>query len=139
MLEFCDCGDLHGLIQRQPQPLSEDLALHFAQQLALGLQYVRARGIIHRDLKPQNLLLASSSTTALVRFDKANPALFYQSLILKIADFGFARWAQPQSLVQTLCGSPLYMAPEVRWARAHGRAHGSSARARLWLERGAVS
>jgi serine/threonine-protein kinase ULK2 len=32
---------------------------------------------------------------------------------LKIADFGFARHLQTASLAETLCGSPLYMAPEI--------------------------
>jgi serine/threonine-protein kinase ULK/ATG1 len=48
-------------------------------------------------LKPQNLLLSDSSSTPL----------------LKIADFGFARSLAPQGLAETLCGSPLYMAPEI--------------------------
>jgi serine/threonine-protein kinase ULK/ATG1 len=33
--------------------------------------------------------------------------------ILKIADFGFARTLSSTSLAETLCGSPLYMAPEI--------------------------
>ncbi|KAJ1498505.1 Serine/threonine-protein kinase [Coelomomyces lativittatus] len=34
--------------------------------------------------------------------------------ILKLADFGFARHLpSPTSMVETLCGSPLYMAPEI--------------------------
>ena len=33
--------------------------------------------------------------------------------VVKIADFGFARNLQPQGLADTLCGSPLYMAPEI--------------------------
>lgn len=52
---------------------------------------------LQRDLKPQNLLLSTSKSGAL----------------LKIADFGFARNLQPQGLAETLCGSPLYMAPEI--------------------------
>lgn len=53
--------------------------------------------VLQRDLKPQNLLLSDSSSTPL----------------LKIADFGFARSLAPQGLAETLCGSPLYMAPEI--------------------------
>ncbi len=53
--------------------------------------------LTQRDLKPQNLLLSTSKSGAL----------------LKIADFGFARNLQPQGLAETLCGSPLYMAPEI--------------------------
>lgn len=50
-----------------------------------------------RDLKPHNLLLQDKGE---------RPAL-------KIADFGFARNLQPQGLADTLCGSPMYMAPEI--------------------------
>ena len=52
---------------------------------------------MQRDLKPQNLLLSEPGPNA----------------TLKIADFGFARNLQPQGLAETLCGSPLYMAPEI--------------------------
>src|SRR5690606_19834846 len=33
--------------------------------------------------------------------------------MLKLADFGFARVLPSTSLADTLCGSPLYMAPEM--------------------------
>ncbi|WZY73320.1 hypothetical protein YC2023_005560 [Brassica napus] len=66
-------------------------------QLAAGLQVLRDNNIIHRDLKPQNLLLSTDGNDA----------------DLKIADFGFARSLQPRRLAETLCSSPLYMAPEI--------------------------
>ncbi|KAI3917727.1 hypothetical protein MKW98_021489, partial [Papaver atlanticum] len=33
--------------------------------------------------------------------------------VFKIAEFGFARSLQPRGLTETLCGSPLHMAPEI--------------------------
>lgn len=66
--------------------------------------------LAQRDLKPQNLLLSTTKTGAL----------------LKIADFGFARSLQPQGLAETLCGSPLYMAPEIL------QFHKYNAKADLW-------
>ena len=33
--------------------------------------------------------------------------------VLKVADFGFARYLPSTSMAETLCGSPLYMAPEI--------------------------
>lgn len=58
---------------------------------------------VHRDLKPQNILLSHP--------DKNNPRV--QDIILKIADFGFARFLSDGVMAGTLCGSPMYMAPEV--------------------------
>eukprot|EP00300_Choanocystis_sp_HF-7_P003486 c12671_g1_i1.p1 GENE.c12671_g1_i1~~c12671_g1_i1.p1 ORF type:complete len:452 (+),score=74.67 c12671_g1_i1:417-1772(+) len=65
-------------------------------QLADGVRWMRDKKVVHRDLKPQNILLSSLT----------NPTL-------KIADFGFARFIEEGSLVNTACGTPLYMAPEV--------------------------
>lgn len=45
---------------------------------------------------------------------------------LKIADFGFARHLESQSLAETLCGSPLYMAPEILSGKRY------DAKADLW-------
>jgi serine/threonine-protein kinase ULK/ATG1 len=67
-------------------------------QLASGLHAMRRSQLIHRDLKPQNLLLTADDLNA----------------DLKIADFGFARYVRDsEGMADTVCGSPLYMAPEV--------------------------
>ncbi|KAI3985042.1 hypothetical protein MKX01_004810 [Papaver californicum] len=96
VLEYCRGGDLSRYIQRHER-IPEDTAKHFMKQLAAGLQILRQNNLIHRDLKPQNLLLTANDNHA----------------VLKIADFGFARSLQPRGLAETLCGSPLYMAPEI--------------------------
>ncbi|KAG0467649.1 hypothetical protein HPP92_019229 [Vanilla planifolia] len=96
ILEYCRGGDLSLYIQRHGR-VSEVTAKHFMQQLANGLKVLRENNLIHRDLKPQNLLLSTTDETS----------------VLKIADFGFARSLQPLGLAETLCGSPLYMAPEI--------------------------
>lgn len=50
-------------------------------------------------------------------FDNGNASITMQKIaklpILKLGDFGFARSLEFQSLASTLCGSPLYMAPEI--------------------------
>ena len=96
MLEFCPRGDLMKVI-RSRGAQSETQTLFYLSQLAHGLHHIRQRNLIHRDLKPQNLLLSSSAPDA----------------VLKIADFGFARYMLQQDMAETLCGSPLYMAPEI--------------------------
>lgn len=57
-----------------------------------------AKGIVHRDLKPQNILLSHNCGKTLPA-----PA----NIILKIADFGFARFLQDGNMAATLCGSPM--------------------------------
>eukprot|EP00013_Stygamoeba_regulata_P016227 CAMPEP_0177672658 /NCGR_PEP_ID=MMETSP0447-20121125/25474_1 /TAXON_ID=0 /ORGANISM="Stygamoeba regulata, Strain BSH-02190019" /LENGTH=550 /DNA_ID=CAMNT_0019180371 /DNA_START=235 /DNA_END=1884 /DNA_ORIENTATION=- len=99
-LEYCRGGDLAKLLRRQPdRKLSEQVAFKLIRQLALGLKFMGHHHIMHRDLKPQNLLLTTEDPT---------------TAVLKIADFGFARFmGSPSANAETLCGSPLYMAPEV--------------------------
>eukprot|EP00268_Persea_americana_P024116 TRINITY_DN23589_c0_g2_i1.p1 TRINITY_DN23589_c0_g2~~TRINITY_DN23589_c0_g2_i1.p1 ORF type:complete len:630 (+),score=137.15 TRINITY_DN23589_c0_g2_i1:371-2260(+) len=109
VLEYCVGGDLAAYIQRLGR-VSEDIARHFMRQLASGLQVLRENNLIHRDLKPQNLLLSSKDETP----------------VLKIGDFGFARYLKPQGLADTVCGSPLYMAPEIIQGKKY------DAKADLW-------
>ncbi|OIV95176.1 hypothetical protein TanjilG_21566 [Lupinus angustifolius] len=109
VLEYCGGGDLAAYIRRRGK-VSEATARHFMRQLAAGLQVLQEKHLIHRDLKPQNLLLTSTSATP----------------FLKIGDFGFARSLTPQGLADTLCGSPLYMAPEII------QNHKYDAKADLW-------
>ncbi|KAJ8599922.1 hypothetical protein CTAYLR_002865 [Chrysophaeum taylorii] len=95
-LEYMRGGDLQKFIRREGR-LGEGTARRFMGHLASGLEFLWSKNLIHRDLKPQNLLLTEASTTA----------------TLKIADFGFARRLETAALAETLCGSPLYMAPEI--------------------------
>ncbi|KAH8428490.1 serine/threonine protein kinase ATG1 [Aspergillus melleus] len=116
------------MMRKYPQPrggaLNEVVVRHFLKQLSSALKFLRDRNLIHRDIKPQNLLLCPSPTSfeaglaPKIPFkgneDSFNPTTGLASLpMLKIADFGFARSLPATSLAETLCGSPLYMAPEI--------------------------
>uniref|UniRef100_A0A8C6Y3B8 non-specific serine/threonine protein kinase n=2 Tax=Naja naja TaxID=35670 RepID=A0A8C6Y3B8_NAJNA len=50
----------------------------------------------------------------------------FPSLLLHVADFGFARYLQNNMMAATLCGSPMYMAPEVIMSQHY------DAKADLW-------
>jgi len=116
------------MMQKYPNPrvggLNEVVVRHFLQQLSSALSFLRSQNLIHRDVKPQNLLLNPSP----LYYEKEKPEMMpfavddssllpvcgVKSLpMLKIADFGFARSLPSTSLAETLCGSPLYMAPEI--------------------------
>jgi serine/threonine protein kinase len=68
-----------------------------------GVEYCHSKGVCHRDLKPENLLLD----------DKGD---------LKISDFGLSALYEGEDdggssrsqLLHTTCGTPNYVAPEVR-------------------------
>lgn len=126
------------IFRKYPNPenggLHEVLARHFAKQIVSALQYLRAGNLIHRDIKPQNLLLNPAPTymsklkpedVPLAASEHSlSPAVGVASLpMLKIADFGFARHLPSTSMAETLCGSPLYMAPEIlRYEKYDARA-----------------
>lgn len=143
VMEFCQLGDLSYFIKKRdrlashaattdmmrkypPQVgggLNEVVVRHFLKQLSSALEFLRARNFIHRDIKPQNLLLnpsplhmsqAPTENVYTASEDSLVPVVGVESLpMLKVADFGFARSLPSTSLAETLCGSPLYMAPEI--------------------------
>ena len=55
-------------------------------------------GIIHRDIKPENLLFSSKDL---------------ETAIVKVSDFGLARFVSDETLATTTCGTPGYVAPEI--------------------------
>jgi serine/threonine-protein kinase ULK2 len=92
------------------------------RDLSAGLKFLWGQELIHRDIKPQNLLLTGPlpadevndpgkiTSDGAILSSLSPPSTEFN---LKIADFGFARHLQSASLAETLCGSPIYMAPEI--------------------------
>ncbi|KAG8761945.1 Serine/threonine-protein kinase [Ceratobasidium sp. 423] len=136
IMEFCSGGDLSSYIKHRgriaalhtptspmptylPHPkvggLSDSVVRSFIGQLSSAMKFLRARDLIHRDVKPQNLLLSPANSVeeyACVGKGGWIPGPV-GTPILKVADFGFARILPNASMAETLCGSPLYMAPEI--------------------------
>lgn len=134
VMDYCSMGDLSyfirrrdqlikthpvisSLLQRYPSPegshgLNETLVVHFLKQLSSALQFLRSKSLVHRDIKPQNLLLCPPVHSK-KEFEDGEFVGLWELPVLKIADFGFARFLPSTSMAETLCGSPLYMAPEI--------------------------
>ncbi|XP_035247271.1 serine/threonine-protein kinase ULK1 isoform X3 [Anguilla anguilla] len=115
VMEYCNGGDLADCLHSKGT-LSEDTIRVFLHQIAGAMRVLQAKGVIHRDLKPQNILLSHAGGR------KASPS----NTCIKIADFGFARYLQSNMMAATLCGSPMYMAPEVIMSQTY------DAKADLW-------
>uniref|UniRef100_A0A671KUH5 non-specific serine/threonine protein kinase n=1 Tax=Sinocyclocheilus anshuiensis TaxID=1608454 RepID=A0A671KUH5_9TELE len=115
LLQYCNGGDLAEYLHSKGS-LNEDTIRVLLQQLAGAMSVLRSKGIIHRDLKPQNILLSYSTRR------RSNP----NNICIKLADFGFARYLQGNTMAATLCGSPMYMAPEVIMSQNY------DAKADLW-------
>ncbi|KAA8490846.1 CBL-interacting protein kinase 8 [Porphyridium purpureum] len=97
-------GELFEKIEKEGE-LDEQTARRFFQQLVDGLVHCHEKGVCHRDLKPENLLIDENS-------------------VLKITDFGVSSMrdasASGADLLQTSCGTPYYVAPEVLFANKRG-------------------
>lgn len=91
VMEMCENGDFAKFLNNRP--LKEKHAHRFLHQITNGLKYLHEHKIIHRDLKPHNILIT-------------------KNFILKISDFGLAKILD-DDMSETICGSPLYMAPEI--------------------------
>uniref|UniRef100_A0AAY4DDY0 non-specific serine/threonine protein kinase n=1 Tax=Denticeps clupeoides TaxID=299321 RepID=A0AAY4DDY0_9TELE len=113
--KYCNGGDLADYLQAKGT-LREDTLRVFLQQIAAAMRVLNSKGVIHRDLKPQNILLSH------VGRKKSG----INGIRIKIADFGFARYLQSNMMAATLCGSPMYMAPEVIMSQNY------DAKADLW-------
>ena len=92
IMEYMGRGDFSKYLNRRP--LKEKYALKYLKQIAQAMKYLLDNNIIHRDLKPQNILISDTGN-------------------IKLTDFGFARYFDKDIMIQTICGSPLYMAPEI--------------------------
>ncbi|XP_072288887.1 serine/threonine-protein kinase ULK1a [Eucyclogobius newberryi] len=115
VMEYCNGGDLAEYLHSKGT-LSEDTIRIFLQQIVQAMKVLQGQGVLHRDLKPQNILLCHGEGR---RASSVN-------ICIKIADFGFARHLQTNTMAATLCGSPMYMAPEVIMSQNY------DAKADLW-------
>ena len=92
IMDYYEYGDLSQFLNKKP--LKEKFTRKYMKQLSNGLNYLLNNNILHRDLKPQNILLSKN-------YD------------IKLTDFGFATYYNKNTIINTLCGSPMYMAPEI--------------------------
>ena len=82
----------------QRERFTESEARDIIAPLFDALIYCHGQGIIHRDIKPENLLFSTRD---------------FNQAVIKVSDFGLARFIDADTLATTTCGTPGYVAPEV--------------------------
>lgn len=94
VMEYIDGITLKEYIEQQG-PLSWNEAVHFTLQILRGLQHAHDKGVVHRDIKPQNIMVLPDG-------------------IIKVADFGIARFArsEQETITDKAIGSVHYISPE---------------------------
>ncbi|XP_030465309.1 serine/threonine-protein kinase STY46-like isoform X3 [Syzygium oleosum] len=92
--EYMPGGSLYSYLQKNRNVLKLPQLLKFAIDVCKGMDYLHKSNIIHRDLKTANLLM-----------DNHN--------VVKVADFGVARFQSQGGVMTAETGTYRWMAPEV--------------------------
>ncbi|KAL6061616.1 Severin kinase [Balamuthia mandrillaris] len=92
LMEYCSNGSVRDIIERTERTLTEEQISAVCRGTLLGLIYLHDQAITHRDIKAANVLLNERAQ-------------------VKLADFGVSHQLS-DSIGGTLCGTPLWMAPE---------------------------
>jgi len=97
LLHLVQGGELYTLMNStDTKSLPEDQVKFYSAGILEGLVYMHRRFILYRDLKPENVMIDKDGYTVIV-------------------DLGFAKIVPDKTY--TLCGTPLYLAPEVILSR----------------------
>ncbi|KAK4053301.1 Calcium/calmodulin-dependent protein kinase type I [Microbotryomycetes sp. JL221] len=104
--DLCLGGELFDRICAK-QYFREHDAAKLVETTVSAVAYLHEQGIVHRDLKPENLLFRSKD----------------EDSELLIADFGLSKIIDDStySALNTTCGTPGYMAPEIFKKQGHGK------------------
>ncbi|KAL4180282.1 hypothetical protein AMTRI_Chr13g124510 [Amborella trichopoda] len=99
-LEYVAGGSITKII-RERGALSEPVVRRYTHHILSGLKYLHSTSTVHRDIKGPNLLVDTSG-------------------VVKLADFGVAKHLDGQSALQSVRGTPYWMAPEVIMPKGQG-------------------
>jgi serine/threonine protein kinase len=97
-MELLEGEDL-GAYVRRVGPLPPAEVRDIFEQLVHGLSAAHDNGIVHRDLKPENIFLAT-------------PRRVGARYVVKLLDFGIAKFVADAQRETLAMGTPLWMAPE---------------------------
>lgn len=104
VMELVSGGELFDRILDRGVYTEKDASLVIRQVLE-AVNYLHQNSVVHRDLKPENLLFYNQDENAKIM----------------ISDFGLSKMAD-HGVMQTACGTPGYVAPEVLAQKPYSKA-----------------
>ena len=105
VMELMTGGELFDTILEKEQ-FSEREAAETVRPIIDAINYCHSLNIIHRDIKPENLLFSTKVPS---------------TRVIKVSDFGLARFISNETLATTTCGTPGYVAPEILEQKPYGK------------------
>eukprot|EP01137_Pigoraptor_chileana_P011456 Opistho-2@62373 len=97
VIELAEKGTLEHIIAAESEEIGRARRVHYATEIARGMNYLHYAGIIHHDLKPTNVLVSAAD-------------------VCKVSDFGLSKIINFNATSVTNRGGPgtiVYTAPEV--------------------------
>lgn len=105
VMNFCDGGDLSGLIrehEERKEHFKEKQIIKWLTQLLMAVKYTHSNHVIHRDIKSQNIFIERNSR-------------------LRLADFGISKALEStHANAKTFIGTPYYLSPELCQGSPYG-------------------
>ena len=103
IMEYIAKGNMFGLIPTDKKKrISTQLVAILIKDIISAVYFLHNMSppIIHRDIKPENVLLADN-------------------FVAKLTDFGWSNYIQEDQKRTTVCGTPIYLAPEIIKEQGH--------------------
>ena len=103
LMEYIPKGNLYGLMPKDSKKrINKKVVSSIMKDIISALYYLHNMNppIIHRDIKPENILLSDGLTA-------------------KVTDFGWSNYIIEGIKRTTMCGTPVYLAPEIIKEEGH--------------------
>lgn len=101
VMEYVKCKDMLAYLNHFKR-LGEFEARWIFSQILSAIEFCHGHLIVHKDLKLENILVCD-----------------YNTLLVKVCDFGFADYVRPNDIHTAWCGSIPYVPPEIIFKQRH--------------------
>jgi len=102
IMDYVNGGELFYHLEREGQ-FSLERTRYYIAELVLALEYLHQQKVVYRDIKTENILLSAEGHIVLT-------------------DFGLSKELSQTTRTSTLCGTPVYLPPEMLLKQEYGKA-----------------